>query len=323
MLPSDLIRAARTGNVAASRQLVTLANTGAISTRELAEVKKLASSRELADNFRGLDSAPSPSMGESSANPVFDVAALAPDLSAFTNAAELPSRFQKDLALVRELLLNAPGLSREQKAERLMAFFENYATRFFELSGKAASAQTIQTGSAESAAGEAPSTVSRFRDVLTATGFAEIQFDGRNGVELAAALLQNEINFDALRQRLDAPNWNDNPSAPLNRPQEKASREAAGVSLRGVKATGEALVNIVPVMSGRNNVPVAKKTQEPARRAQNKKLGRNMLWNFLHLYRADDGPMSESAKREHALKALVVLALVLAFLGVIVMLLTA
>jgi len=117
-----------------------------------------------------------------------DVGRLTPDTERLTDARTMPERFLADLKLIEQQLLNHPGMTRTEKAERLFQFFEAYAARFQDLAHGAA--QDRQAATAQPPQGGALHTTETGLQLANPLNDAELtkalaQFDkARRGVEL-------------------------------------------------------------------------------------------------------------------------------------------
>lgn len=312
---SDLIRSMRgggAGGVAAAREFFKLAESGQVPPGEVREAQKLvATLPELRDAFTsgelGANSAPG---GES----VFrDVSALTPDTERLTDGRSMGERFLSDLKLVEHPLLNHPGLTRAQKAERLFEFFEKYAERFQELAqGTTQAQQPATSGSAQPTLAppltepEFHKALAQFDKALDRAGFGQLMTgDGRTGTAAAKQMLEARTAEDLAKARpetVDAPGWKDNPPAVAPRPHD-----AAHVPVLAQARTTSAKTD---------DEPQKDEQQRRRDRSTNKVLGSNMLWNAMHLFRGDD--LSEVEKRDAMNAVVVVAGLVLGLAGLLV-----
>jgi hypothetical protein len=337
----DLIRSMRAGGgggMAAAQELLRRAQAGSVTPAELHEVQKVIALPELRDAFKDIAGelgAFTRGRGEA----VFrDVDALLPDTDKLTDARELPERFLADLTLVQGELLNHPGMTRSQKAQRLYSFFEAYAARFTQLAQGTAQAKQAQvtqpTPTAQALYGatemahtlaapltdvELQKVLGRFDKALTRAGFNELRADdGRTGLELARQLLQAktaEAQREARPQRLDAPGWKDN---------------AAPERALNVDARRAAPVDVKPQILPHTKAPGVRvdappKKDEPAPRGprrSDKVLGGHMLWNALHLLRGEelDDVAKKDAMTQLAIAAGLLLGLISILVGLLVLL---
>lgn len=299
----DLIRSMRAGGgsaMAAAQELMRRAKAGAVTPQELTEVQKLVTSPELEDAFAGMANELTALM--SGGDAVFrDVSALTPDTSQLTDAEAMPERFLADFTLVQGELMNHPGMTRQQKAERAFTFFQAYAARFSQLAKGTAQAKQPVTaaapqglyGAVEVAPAFAPAlsdaalakALARFDKALTRVGFHELRSaDGRTGLELARELLTGR---EVKPGRLDAPAWKDNAGLAADVARQ---RQAAAVDVKPI---------IIPNVKQQAQVAAPVKKEEepkgPSRRTD-QVLGGRMLWNALHLLRGEE--LDDVAKKD-------------------------
>lgn len=335
----DLIRSMRTGGrgaLAAAQELLRRAQAGAVSQAELTEVQKVVTSPELKDAFAAVASELQ-NLLSGGGDAVFrDVDTLLPDTERLTDARALPERFLADLTLVRGELLEHPGMTKGEKAERLMAFFAAYAERFAKLAKGTAQAKQAQAGAPQAqglygalevpaalaaplSAAELQKALGRFDKALTRAGFQELRADdGRTGLEVARQLLEASTP-EALREvravRLDAPGWKDNGAPDKSLAVDVARARAQAVDVKPV---------ILPHVKGQGGVSGPGKKDEaqaPGRsRRTDKVLGGRMLWNALHLLRGDDldDVQKKDAMTQLAIAAGLLLGLVTILVGLLV-----
>lgn len=338
----QLMRSLRAGGgagAAALQELMRRAQSGTVSTAELKEVQKVITSPELRDAFRGVAKDVSALLAGSNPRVFRDVSSLRPDTNRLTDARALPERFLADLKLVEQELLNHPGMTREQKAERLFEFFESYAARFAELAH--GSAQARQAASAaqvpqqqgafatQDTAGpqlappltdaELGKALGQFDKALKLAGFEALQTDdGRSGLEAAREMLEAktpEAQASARPNDLNAPTWKDN-AAPepraLKADVEKERRAVAGL---------DGKPQITPHMRVAGQRVDEAQAQEAAKKSSktqgsDKVLGAQMLWNVMHLLRGDE--LDDVARRDAMNQLAVAAALIIIFAGVVV-----
>jgi hypothetical protein len=322
----DLIRSMRAGGgagVAAARELLRRAAVGQVSRAELAEVKQVASSmRESADAFRAIAQEASALLSPEP-QPVYrEVSQLSPDHARLTDARSMPERFLSDLQLVKPQLLGHPGLTRQEKAERLFAFFEGYAARFAELAhSQAQAAREADAPEPPLSAAEFERTLHQFERALRQAGFQELRADdGRTGLDHARALLEQSTREAqrAMRPRgLDAPGWKDNVK-PERSLQAEVERERRGVYELDARPQPPAVQPSAPLERPDQARPTA--DEKPKARwdagRTDKVLGGRMLWNVLHLMRGDE--LDDVARNDAMTQLAVAALLLLAFAGVIV-----
>ncbi|MEW5743161.1 MAG: hypothetical protein AB1938_29875 [Myxococcota bacterium] len=336
----DLIRSMRAGGrggMAAAQEFLRRVQAGSVSTQELSEVQKVVSSPELRDAFKAVASQLENLLSAGSEAVYRDVDTLLPDTEQLTDARALPERFLADLTLVKGELLEHPGMTRGEKAERLLAFFEAYAARFSQLANGTAQARQPQTGAATPqglygavevqaqlppALGEAElkRALEKFDKALTRAGFQELRADdGRTGLEIARQMLQASTP-EALRelrpQKLDAPGWKDNAAVEKSLAAEVArERKVQAADVKPV---------IIPHVKTQGGVAGAAKKDEAepkgASRRSDKVLGGRMLWNALHLLRGEelDDVQKKDALTQLAVAAGLLLGLIALLVGLLV-----
>lgn len=304
---ADLLRSVRAGGsagTAAARELVRRALTGALAPTELREVQKAADSPELRDVFREVAKEAGALTGDGEL--VFrDVDTLRPDTARLTDGATLPERFLGDLTLLRGQLLDHPGLTGQQQAERLFAFFEAYAQRFGELSPQLSDAALTKA-------------FAQFEKALERAKFREVTTDdGRTGFQAAQQMLEAKTP-EALRQakpaHVDAPTWKTNAAAP-----DKSLRAEVDTQRRAV-AFDSSQVRVQPHV--RTNelrteaAEAAEKKDKARKKSGNKVLGSRMMWNVLHLMRGED--LDDVAKADAMTQLAIAAGLLLCFGAIVV-----
>lgn len=134
----ELIRSLRAGGSnaqAAAREIARLGNANQLTftPNEAIEVKGLFEAPELKDHYTpelktSLDRiGSSPTSGTQ--QPASPVKSLVPSLQQVTDARQLPQQFEKDLAVLKQQLVEHPGLTNKEQNARLFEFFTNYAER--------------------------------------------------------------------------------------------------------------------------------------------------------------------------------------------------
>lgn len=311
------MRAGGGGGLAAAQELLRRARAGAVTPAELREVQKVVTSPELSDAF-GAVARQFAGLEAGSGGEVFrDVAALTPDTGRLTDARALPERFLSDLRLVERDLLHHPGLTRQQKAQRLFAFFEAYAARFQQL-GEGEVARSAQTALPQAAAGgvlnavetgltlappltepERARALAQFDKALRLAGFEALRTaDGRSGLEVARELLEardTEAMAEAHPAALDAPSWKDNPPRV----------EGRAVALPEVRTSAQAPAS-----------PEEAARKRRGERRTDQVLGGRMVWNVLHLLRGED--LTDVARKDAMTQLAIAAGLLLLLGGVLV-----
>ena len=335
----DLIRSMRAGGgagVAAAQELVRRAQRGAVSSAELKEVQKVVTSPELRDAFRGVASDVSALL--SSGEGVFrDVSALTPDTGRLTDARKLPERFLADLTLVEHELLHHPGMTKDEKAGRVFAFFESYAARFAELAhGTAQSAQaakgppaqeggafaTVETGlrlALPLSEAELAKAMGQFDKALKRVGFDELKTeDGRTGLEAARQLLEaktKDAQAQARPRQIEAPGWKDNPAAAERTLRTEVDKERRAIAALDTKGSIQPQLRVAaPKVEETKTDAVQKKHR--SKDSSDQVLGGRMLWNVMHLLRGDD--LDDVARKDAMTQLAVAAALIMILGGILV-----
>jgi hypothetical protein len=184
---------------------------------EVTEVQTLLDSPDLRDNFSPKLKSDLESFVRGS-NPAKTVPDLVPDLDRLQQPREVPARFAADYVLVREQLLDRPGLTASEKANRAWEYFSKYAERFVTLIdqgsslGQNAHSDADTHGGSFSQADRSSETV-KFLDSLKQFGFLDL-VEGRTGMDglQAAKEILNAKNAQELARRasfktFDAPAW--------------------------------------------------------------------------------------------------------------------
>ena len=336
----ELMRSMRAGGgtgLAAVQELLRRAKAGAVSPAELKQVQTVITSPELRDAFKDVARDVS-ALLSSGTGPVFrDVSSLAPDTRRLTDARTMPERFLSDLKLVEQELLHHPGMTKDQKAARVFAFFESYAVRFAELAhgsaqaAYAATAQFAQPGGAfatvETGLQLAPSlsdaelnkTLSQFDKALQRAGFAELKTDdGRTGMEAAREMLEaktKEAQAEVRPRQLEAPSWKDNAAAGERSLKADVDKERRAIGALDGKAPMQPHLRVATLKVEEPTDAGKKKTRSNSS-GTDQVMGGQMLWNVMHLLRGDE---LDDVARQDAMNQLVVAAvLVLIFSGIVV-----
>lgn len=321
------MRAGGGGGMAAAREFVRLAQSGQVSSAEVREAQKvIIGNPELRDAFQGVARELSQLVGGDS---VFrDVSSLSPDTERLTDARTMPERFLADLKLVEQQLLNHPGMTRAQKAQRLFQFFETYAARFQQLAHGVAQDQQAATAQPPGALNvtetglqlaepltspEFTKALAQFDKALERAGFPHLTAgDGRTGMAAAREMLEARTPEELAAARPgkpDAPGWKDNPAVTLGADVDKLRK---GVDLNGPLPT------VQPKLTPQQLEEEQKKKDAERRRDKgtDQVLGGRMVWNVLHLLRGDD--LTDVQKRDAMNQLVVAGVLVLVLTGVLV-----
>lgn len=293
-MSSNLVRLVQSGGPqarAAATSLLDAARAGTLRPAEVAEVKVLLQRPDLADVFSGgLGKDLQAALG-GGRSPVRDVSQLTGSPAALTDPRALPKEFRKDLLIQQQQLVD-PRLPPEENADRMLAFLAPYAERFVELTKGPAGPDTPVTKLPPE---EQAKTLKQFEKALTDSGFKELvdRHTGQDGVALGRALLESKTP-DEVRAKLkevsvDAPGWKNpnNPNAVSN-------------------------LAVAPAQERTLRQPTPEEEQK-TRRGRSGKLGGNMLWNALHLFREG----AETEEEKEAMNKLILSAgLLLVFIAV-------
>jgi hypothetical protein len=134
----DLIRSLRAGGAGAQLAAQELARqNGAgqlnLTPVEAVEVRGLFEAPELKDHYTPELKTSLDRIGASATSgtqqPASPVKSLVPSLQQVTDARQLPQQFEKDLAVLKQQLVEHPGLTNKEQNARLFEFFTNYAER--------------------------------------------------------------------------------------------------------------------------------------------------------------------------------------------------
>ena len=334
----DLMRSLRAGGgtgVAAAQELLRRARSGAVTTAELKEVQKVITSPELRDAFREVERDVSSLLSPGAERVFRDVSSLTPDTDRLTDARTMPERFLADLKLVEQELLHHPGMTKEQKAARVFAFFEAYATRFSQLAHGTAQAEQAAKGAVPEEGGafataptglqlapaltepELHKTLGQFDKALKRAGFEALQTDdGRSGMEAARQLLEaktREAQEAARPHQLEAPGWKDNP-APVER-SLKAEVEKERRAIAGIDGKPQIQPHL-RVAGQKVEEQEAAKKKERSSAGTDQVLSSRMLWNVMHLLRGDE--LDDVARKDAMTQLAVAAGLILLLSGILV-----
>lgn len=332
---------------------------GELSRDDLAKLEQILEDPALADLFTPEQLAVFEKLAGHllAESPLRDVIDLLPDLEHLVDPRELPERFMTDFMLLKQQLLGQPGLSREEKASRVFEFFARYAERFVVLAGPLRpEPEQVAQGLAGKlppppagwGAGVEPLTVAdrsalveKFVRQLEAAGFSGIRekSTGEPAPTVAAQLLQKsmpaEVRAQVAKLSFDAPSWTSN-AEPVVRPsvrEPSPARTADGTvlvdrersPLEKVAGRADVLkVNPLAAEAQRPGVAQARGAGDPRQvkgsAGTDKKLGGNLLWNFLHRFRSGQADQEEKELGETYGHLALIAVMVMAFLAVIVIL---
>jgi hypothetical protein len=233
---------------------------------------------------------------------------------------QLPQRFATDLQLVRPQLTNHPALAREEKAERLFAFAVPFAEKLSQASTEAK-----------------PALAAKLVENAANAGFAQLvdQPTQRDGTQVLAELVQAQTPEQVQQQvktlQLDAPTWpqtsaseepprpaaqEDKAPSPIDVPRREPGATAAQAEREAKPTAPPSTAAGAPSPSAdklllqqqnaqRRDDPGPERAPDDERRT-NKRLGPQMLWNVLHLFRDDGLEGRDSAKQRDELNRLAI-----------------
>jgi hypothetical protein len=327
MIPRDLIRVVRSGGAnarEAAEALLKAAKAGELKPNEVAEVEHLLSRPEYADLFGG-QVLQIPAELQKAAEPLRDVSVLAQKTHLIAERAAVASRFAADVVLVQEQILDS-RLPPVQQGERLLRFFSAYAARFVELSEHEPDEKRA-------------SLVAQFEKPLTESGFKRLRDKrtGMSGILLAKRLLEarntQELNALLADFQIEVPDW------PVQVVPERPREEGLPVTPQSNSEIEELQINGPQKPNAGSDGGEYETTLKPDPRRsflggtdfherdeedtdatvltgwarRRRRLGGNVLWNVLHLFRDGD---SEAATEEALNKLILSAGLLLLFVAV-------
>ncbi len=209
---------------------------------------------------------------------------LSSDLGTIKDANALPDRLTSDLAVHLPELVSLLNLTRQQKATRLIEFLVPYAAKLSELTA-AAELPLTQT--------QRLNLEEKLITPMSQAGLDQVVelTTGKSGVEVAKDMLKlplPELAMAHLEKMIfDAPTWASRPEAALA--NEVKRGEPALTAQPTIVPTKDARI------SGKGN---AEEEEQKVKDRTDKVLGKNMVWNVLHMFNAGEGPMDEAKKKE-------------------------
>lgn len=222
---------------------------------------------------------------------------LTSDLTQVNDPAQLPEKLAGDLKVNLPELVALLNLTRQEKASRLVEFLVPYAAKLAELKA------VVEVPAAQQAKLEA-----KMLEPMKAAGLAQVveTTTGKSGVEIAKQLLQaptaQEARLMTQAMRFDAPNW-----------AGQAAAGAAGIQGRPVEPQLVHQALIAPTRDQRVDAPPPGEEEQGVReKTRSGVLGKNMLFNVLHLFRADGATLSEREKIEAGIVTIGLISLAIA-----------
>ena len=227
---------------------------------------------------------------------------LSSNLGGIVDAASLPDRLGSDLALNLSELISVLSLTRQQKATRLVEFLVPYAAKLAELT--AAGAVPL---------GQRAQLEEKLLNPMSQAGLEQVVelTTGKSGIDIAKELLSSETAEQAQafteNMKFDAPTWASRPEVALA--NEVKRGEPTLVAQPTIQTARD------PRAAGRG-----KPEDELLKDRSDKVLGRNMVWNVLHMFgKVGEAPLDEKQKREMLLATGAIIVLVVTVAGVIVL----
>lgn len=230
---------------------------------------------------------------------------LASDLKGVVDAEQLPGRLEADLAVNLPELISLLSLTRQQKATRLVEFMLPYAEKLADLAQQAASTAAPMPAEQREKVGEQllqPMREAGLEQVVELT-------TGKTGVEVAEQLLSANTPQDVKQltetMKFDAPQW-------ASRPEAQNANE--------VKRGEPSLIAQPTLAPPREQRGPGRAEEEEAatKDRKDKKLGSNMIWNTLHMFRGGDAEDLTPEKQKELVMATgaIVVMVVVVFVAV-------
>ncbi len=251
---------------------------GGLSKGDAAALRELLKRAELREAVGGEVAKQLEQMSKGGRQPLRDVKTLLPAFDRLLDAKGLAARFKADFVLLKGALVDFPGLTHTQQAQRAFDFFGAYAKHLAALH-----AGEVKGGHG----GNRAELVAEFEAALKDLGLDKLVdvHTGESLIKVARGLLMARSADEAERRlkklSMDAPSWKDNLAADAGR--------------RGTVELG-----VSPeILTGKHRALRRAKQEEAEeakrRKGRSGKLGLNMLWNVLHLGRAQ----SDEERLEH------------------------
>lgn len=252
---------------------------GGLSKTDAAAVRELLKRAELREAVGGEVAKQLDNLARENRQPLRDVKSLLPAFDRLLDAKQLPARFKADFLLLQGSLLDYPGLTHQQRAQRAFDFFGAYVKHLAALH-----AGEVKGGHG----GNRAELVAEFEKALSSLGLDKLvdATTGESLLKLSRGLLMARSAEDAERRlkrmQVDAPSWKDN----------------VGLADPGRRGTVE--LGLSPERLTGKHRALRKAKQDEAEEAKRRKgrrgkLGLNMLWNVLHVSRAQ----SDEERLEH------------------------
>jgi hypothetical protein len=209
---------------------------------------------------------------------------LTSNLGGVLDATLLPDRLNADLAIHLPELVSLLSLTRQQKAARLVEFLAPYAAKLAELTHSAAlpASQRVQLEE-------------KLLTPMANAGLDQVVelTTGKSGVEVAKEMLSAETPEQVMAHTegmsFDAPTWASRPEVALANEVKRGEPSLIAQPNPTIQPLPERAIN------GRGNVD-----DEPQKKDRSDRvLGKNMVWNVLHMFRdTGEAPMDEKQKKE-------------------------
>ena len=221
---------------------------------------------------------------------------LASDLKSVSDPSKLPGKLAGDLKAHLPELVDLTSLTRQEKASRLVEFLVPYAAKFAELKVAVALPPEQQEKLEE-----------KMLEPMNDAGLGQVveTTTGQTGVQIAQQLLQaptaQQARAMTATMQFDAPNWTGRADAAL------------GVQGRPVEPHLLAQPLIQPGREQRVDAkPPGEEAQGQREKPRSGVLGKNMLFNVLHLFRADGQTLSEREKIEAGIVTIALISMAIA-----------
>ena len=266
-IPSSTVPAS--GTTGTTPALQPTKSTGATGTSPALPSDRFAAGNKAVAQLTGRDAVRTPGQ-------------LTSNLGKVVDPQELPDRLTSDLAVHLPELVSLLSLTRQQKATRLIEFLVPYAAKLAELAPEAALQQTARAQLEQ-----------KLLEPMANAGLEHVVelTTGKTGVDVARELLRSATADEAraltASMSFDAPTW-------AARPETAAASEVK----RG-EPTLMAQPALQPAREHRSSGRAAPEEERALKDRGDKSLGKNMVWNVLHMFRdTSDAPADEKKQKE-------------------------
>ncbi len=221
---------------------------------------------------------------------------LTSDLTQVKDPQKLAGKLAGDLKVHLPELVGLLNLTREQKASRLVEFLVPYAAKLAELK------QTAPLEAAQQSKLEA-----KLLEPMKQAGLAQIveTTTGNSGEEIAKRMLAaptpQAVRAMTEGLKFDAPDWSGRPEA------------AAMAAAQGKPLEPQLIAQpIVPREQRVDARPPGEEAEGRREKQRSSTLGKNMLFNVLHLFRDDAATLTEKEKLEAGIVTIALITLAIA-----------